>query len=257
MRSIGGVGCYVADDSGALKDSATPCLVVAPDVFGPSTHACLLADEMNARSGCPVVLIDCFDGTALPPAVMAPLLAFTMPTPPGTPPTSLLGKVWSFWSFWYWFACALPTVATFAWQHILPKGKAAKLPLVESVAAELQGGGSASGEVEPRNLGLIGYCYGGDAAMHFNTLGSSRFAATAVAHGTVTLPQVRALQRPALFICAENDFAFPDARVLEAEALVQARAASQPHMVTSLVDLPGPPHCYVVWGFTMVTTITI
>ena len=34
---------------------------------------------------------------------------------------------------------------------------------------------------------------------------------------------MRALTRPALFVCAENDFAFPESRVLEAEALVRSR----------------------------------
>lgn len=218
-KSLGGVPCYIADNQGALTDSATPCLVIAPDVFGPSKHAQLLADEMNRRSGRPVVLMDYFEGTGLSPAVMECLLPYTLPALPGTPPKSFFGKVSAF--FWGVpvILSVLPTLLPFVWRHILPAGKAAKLPLVESVAAELQGGGAETS----RKLGLIGYCYGGDSALHFNALQNSRFHATAVAHGQVTLSRVSALRRPALFVCAENDFAFPALRVLEAEALVRER----------------------------------
>ena len=175
---------------------------------------------MSRRSGYPVVLVDYFEGTALPSAVMECLLPMSMPALPGAPPKSLLGKVSAF----VWGVPAvlwvMPTLLQFVWRHVLPAGKAAKLPLVESVAAELQGGARAAA---PRKLGLIGYCYGGDSALHFNALECGRFAATAVAHGEVPLSRVATLRRPALFVCAENDFAFPAPRVLEAEALVRAR----------------------------------
>jgi dienelactone hydrolase len=218
LQSVGGVPCYVADEKGALADSSTPCLVMAPDVFGISQHARLLADEMNRRSGGqPVVLVDYFEGTALSATVMECLLPFSMPALPGAPPRSLLGKACAFFGAVRAFLSVLPTLLPFVWRHLLPSRKAAKLPLVGAVAAELCGEG---GE---RKLGLVGYCYGGDAALHFNALPGSRFGATAVAHGKVTLSQVGALLRPALFVCADNDFAFPERRVLQAEALVRAR----------------------------------
>eukprot|EP01047_Picozoa_sp_COSAG01_P083904 COSAG01_NODE_17767_length_1125_cov_2.135478_1_plen_300_part_10 len=221
-RSIGGVGCYVADPKGALNDRATPCVVIAPDVFGTSKHARLLADEMNSRGDRPVVLVDYFQGTALPAAVMERLLPLAMPALPGTPPRSFLGKLSSFCWGVPVFVSVLPTLLPFLWRHILPSGKAAKLPLLESVAAELQQPQGDQG-VAPRKLGLVGYCYGGDAALHFNALRSSPFSATAVAHGKVTMPQVGALTRPTLFVCAANDFAFPERAVQEAEALVRQR----------------------------------
>ena len=137
---------------------------MAPDVFGPSTHAQLLADAMNSRSGCPVVLVDYFQGTALPAAVLECLLPYTLPALPGTPPKSLLDKALAFCWGVPVFLSVLPTLLPFVWRHVLPPGKAGKLPLVEAVAAEL------CGELNDRRLGLVGYCYGGDAALHFNAL---------------------------------------------------------------------------------------
>jgi dienelactone hydrolase len=218
-RRLAVLGATSADSTGALNDSATPCLLIVPDIFGLSKHAQLLADEMNRRSDRPVVLIDVFQGGALPTTAMERLLPFAMPAVPGAPPKSLLAQLASFCWGVPVVLSVLPTLLPFAWRHLFPAGKAAKLPLVESVAQALQDGCGGT-----RKLGLVGYCYGGDAAIHFNAHQASPFAATAVAHGHVSLPQVEALLRPALFICAENDFAFPEHRVLEAEAMVRRRA---------------------------------
>ena len=54
-QSIAGVDCYVADRAAVLSAvgegsaAPTPCVVMAPDMFGLSKHCMLLADEMNVQ----------------------------------------------------------------------------------------------------------------------------------------------------------------------------------------------------------------
>ena len=160
------------------------CVCCVGVLIGASSAMLRPTFRLQARSGCPVVLVDVFEGAALPPGVMERLLPFSMPAPPGTPPSSFFGKLASFCWGVPVLLSVLPTLLPFVWRHVLPAGKAAKLPLVESVAGALREGLSGG---HKRQLGLVGYCYGGDAALHFNALSSSPFAATAVVHGQVTL----------------------------------------------------------------------
>ena len=247
LQYIGGVPCYVADDKGMLMDAATPCILLAPDLFGLSPHAMRVADEMNRRSNRPVVIVDYFRGSALPTSVMERMAMWTMPALPGAPPKPCLEKVLSFGHGVGVFVSILPTLLPFLWRHMGKVGKAAKLSLIESIATELQVGGGQGGGGKPssslsssspsssssssschsRKLGLVGYCYGGYAALYFNSLpttsSSSLFASTVVAHGKVALSNITALRRPILFVCAENDFAFPEKRICQAEIMARTR----------------------------------
>ena len=60
-----------------------------------------------------------------------------------------------------------------------------------------------------KRICLIGYCYGAPISIHYGK--GDAVSAFATAHGKIRVPDdIEPLVRPGLFICADNDFAFPD-----------------------------------------------
>jgi len=218
---LAGVPCYVADSKAQISDQLQPAIVMAPDVFGLSQHCKLLADEINLRSGFPVVLVDYFRSTSLPSSIADRLLPFVS-RPSGQPGPPLLQKLLM---VPFVFFKVLPVLLPFIFRHMRKKMVEAKFSMVVGVANVLRDGASAS--LRRRPLGIVGYCYGGKFALHFGcieTIEERVFDAVAVAHGEVKLDQVKALKTSALFVCAENDWAFPEDRIAQAEVILRGRS---------------------------------
>ncbi|EIN09711.1 alpha/beta-hydrolase [Punctularia strigosozonata HHB-11173 SS5] len=71
-------------------------------------------------------------------------------------------------------------------------------------------------------LGAVGYCYGGKFSVHFN--GTGDLAASVACHPSMlNMDDIKAIQKPVSFACAEADSAFGDQMRAEAEKVLKAK----------------------------------
>lgn len=251
-QEIAGVPCYVADSTSQLNNQSQPSILIAPDVFGASVHCKLLADDLNQRSGWPVVLVDYFRGSAMPISIMDRALPLML-SAPDQPAPSFWQKLIKIPKIISIIVTVMPLLVPFFFRH-MGRGKAKvkdKFPMVAGVANSLRGGSATS--LQRRPLGIMGYCYGGAFSLHFGCADTSEerlFDAVGVAHGEVELAQVETLKTPALFVCADKDHAFPEERIVQAEKLVQQR---EPSRIGSDANIrfnryPGTYHGFCIRG---------
>ena len=102
-----------------------------------------------------------------------------------------------------------------------------------------------------KRICIIGYCYGAPISIRYGRgdLPTPAVSAFATAHGKIRVPDdIEPLVRPGLFLCADNDFAFPDKERLQAEAMLRTK------MNKSNIDIdyykfkhyPGASHGFAV-----------
>jgi len=237
LQQIDGVPCYVADAHSKKDDVTTPAIIMCPDAFGVSPHQKVLADDMNRQSGYPVVVVDYFLGTSMPHELLSKLLPVLAPRPPDSPKPSFFTRIINFLCAIGIVLCDLRTFVVFLFRH---RKTPSKVPLVARVASQLKGNSK-------RPLGLVGYCYGGYFGFSFGQAANSLVDCVVIAHSKVTLADVAKLQTPTLFVCAHNDWAFPEKLIPQVDALLRSRSDFSEYKFR-LRRYPGTYHGFAIRG---------
>jgi carboxymethylenebutenolidase len=95
-----------------------------------------------------------------------------------------------------------------------------------------------------KNVGMVGYCYGGGVCLHMGSK-ADKIDAFATAHTEIKVPDsFNPLVKPGLFICADKDWAFPDAARKKAEELLKDKPAGK----YVIKHYPGTYHGFAVRG---------
>jgi len=90
-------------------------------------------------------------------------------------------------------------------------------------------------------IGMIGYCYGGSAAIRF--AGTGYIDSAVICHpGSFSISQVDVIRVPTSWACAEEDVFFPQELRLKAEASLAARKETQNYAEYEFQDYPGTAH---------------
>jgi len=237
----GGTTVYVAapDASSPPPDTA---VVIATDVFGLRGNAKLLADSFAKRGGFLTVVPDMFGATALPVWIMDAAGALMKKKKRGGWAASVMAKIVPIMKLVF---LALPRVLVFFWYN---GNSQKKIPMFDALMADLR---------EKRGIKricIIGYCYGAPISIHYGK--GDAVSAFATAHGKIRVPDdIEPLVRPGLFICADNDFAFPDQARLQAEAMLRAKTSKMNTNSNDDIDYyykfkhyPGAPHGFGIRG---------
>ncbi|EIN09724.1 alpha/beta-hydrolase [Punctularia strigosozonata HHB-11173 SS5] len=79
-------------------------------------------------------------------------------------------------------------------------------------------------------LGAVGYCYGGKFSVHFN--GTGDLTASVACHPSMlNIDDIKAIQKPISFACAESDAQFGDQLRTEAEKTLKAKSGLEAEFV--------------------------
>eukprot|EP01098_Paradermamoeba_levis_P000831 TRINITY_DN10963_c0_g1_i1.p1 TRINITY_DN10963_c0_g1~~TRINITY_DN10963_c0_g1_i1.p1 ORF type:complete len:298 (-),score=57.02 TRINITY_DN10963_c0_g1_i1:12-848(-) len=229
-KTIGGYKCY------SVGEENEKVVMVAPDVFGLSPHLKTLCDHFS-ELGYHACAVDYFEGTAMPDWILESCLPFVLPEAKQES-NSFFSKLLKFLLLVWTILIVLPPVLIFVWRHLRKTKIAEKPPILTRVANELL--------KKKKNIGLVGYCYGGRIVVLFATSSSScPFKVFAEAHGEVQVANIHALKHPTLFCCASNDWSFPESRVVEAEKIIAEKFPPNTHQI---IRYPGTYHGFAVRG---------
>jgi len=217
MLRIGGVEAYVAKPS----EETSSCIVIATDVFGHSLiNTQLIADQFASKTGFMCVVPDLFNGNAVPPSALDAILE--------GPPKDLLGSIG------HKIKIGLAYLSFIPW--ILKHNPTKKMPIFDSVLSELKE------KFGMKKIGVIGYCYGGKHAVLLAA--TDKIDAFAVAHPSfLRTEEIEAINKPGLFLCAEEDPVFPKKASDEAEQILKRKDIS-----AKFVHFPGTKHGFAVRG---------
>ncbi|KAK2459314.1 hypothetical protein APHAL10511_008669 [Amanita phalloides] len=96
-------------------------------------------------------------------------------------------------------------------------------------------------EKEYDTIGAVGYCYGGSQAVLIASSGLVN--SIVVCHpGSLTVEQIKAINIPASWVLAEEDFLFPEAIRDQAEAIFASRKAKSEYVDYEFVIYKGTTH---------------
>lgn len=208
LQKIANLPCYVVGDDESTNNKV---LLIAPDIFGLSSHLKTLSDSFSLL-GIKVCAVDYFSGTGVTPALLEALLPLVT-VPAGKAKRTFFQKLYLFFMVLFYLPYILYHIVPFLMRH----GK-------KTHAKKTQGLIDIANEFVKQNkqVYLVGYCYGGGISVNLATQ-DSPFSAIAEAHGNVALEQVKSLKKPMLFCCAENDHSFPEQRIVEAEKIIEEK----------------------------------
>jgi len=237
VKKFGGVNTYFASP----KNESKSAIVIATDVFGydlPNTR--LLADRLAKDTGYLVLVPDLFNGGGLPGYIMDVMVrdCFGVGNERKGVVGFFLGWLIAFWGlvtiFW--------PMLKFVVKHISWKKK---IPILDSVFAQLHIHHGI------RKIGLVGYCYGGNFSLHYGSK-NDVVDAFAIAHSQIRVPKdIAPLTKPGLFICADNDHAFPKKAREQAEAYL-TKKNPQDYIFKFY---PGTYHGFAIRGDSRVKSI--
>jgi dienelactone hydrolase len=250
--TLGGVKTYIAtpqeNKDGPAESTGTSAsspsgkydraIVIATDVFGVSVPNTQLIADGFAKEGYLAVVPDVFAGTGGGPWVMEILLGSLLHAgKPAFSTLSLRQKISRLLVTIYATLRLLPTLLLFLVRHANYKKK---LPIFKNVFAELKAGYGV------KKIGIVGYCYGVGPALTFSKRDSlDRVDAAVYAHGKIEVPKdVEALETPALFICADNDWAFDKKAREQAQAILAQKDAER----FVFRFFPGTYHGFAIRG---------
>eukprot|EP00457_Paulinella_chromatophora_P010334 gb/GEZN01010433.1/.p1 GENE.gb/GEZN01010433.1/~~gb/GEZN01010433.1/.p1 ORF type:complete len:301 (-),score=25.07 gb/GEZN01010433.1/:299-1201(-) len=215
LSTIGGVACYVATppppEGKEEEEAPVHAVLIATDIFGLNLdNTKCLADEFAHKGKYLVVIPNLFGATAVPASMMEIMMVLLGRT---HRPGGFFAKI--FWLCWS-VMCVIPRLLLFI---ILHRKWQNKIPIFDSVIDALQK------EKNIQSFAIIGYCYGVSVSLYYGKREDGPVKVFAAAHGKIAVPEdITPLKRPGLFICADKDWAFPDASRLQAEALLRAKS---------------------------------
>ncbi|MEW5303503.1 MAG: hypothetical protein WDW36_006189 [Sanguina aurantia] len=186
-------------------------IIISTDVFGHKFKNTQIIADKFAEAGYLTVVPDQFAGKPLPASLMERFLFLTLPR---QSPTFLqahfldpVGRVFlgvgTMFKVLPWFVANKPP---------------SKMPMFEQLISELRSG--ALGPVD--KIGIQGYCYGGATCLALGSREDSLIDAFAVAHTQISVPKdFESIKKPALFVAADHDWAFPKKEFQAAEDIVK------------------------------------
>ncbi|KAI5475238.1 carboxymethylenebutenolidase [Pseudohyphozyma bogoriensis] len=213
---LNGTKYYIAkaDPTGRVADKA---IVIATDIFGIGIpNPCIVADELAARTGMDVYVPDLLQGDY----ANAAFLNVASATPNASKP--LLERV-SSWTKstlgFLWFVGP-----TFVYRH--------RMSVMVPLAVK-----DLKKEVGAKELGMAGYCLGGQVTTLLAASPTSPISVFVTAHpGFLKVDDFKRIRRPYALICSQEDFAFDH---IKKDALKAVDALSVQHVV---YHHPGTTH---------------
>jgi len=196
--------------------TADKAVVVFTDSFGLAvTNPKIVADTIAERTGFDVWVPDLFNG-------QPPVAPGTLDYGPRRP-----GEKVGFWKMFKFYLTGLTHIFGFI---------AARPAVVDPRTKEFLT--KIKAERGYKSIGVVGYCFGG--ALSIRVAQFDAIASVVIAHPACpSLEDIKAINKPVSWICAEDDFYFSKEFRLQAEAHFKSRT---PELQYEFVDYPGTVH---------------
>ncbi|MEW5310000.1 MAG: hypothetical protein WDW38_001836 [Sanguina aurantia] len=216
---IAKVDAYIAKP----KSPNGSAIVICTDVFGYKFKNTQVIADKFAEAGFLTIVPDQFAGKPLPEALMDRFLYLTTPRLSATPlqaylldPLGLvIFGIRTLFMVLPWFVANKP---------------ASKMPMFEQLIGELRGG----------------YCYGGATCIALGSGEDGMIDAFAVAHTQISVQKdFESIKKPALFVAADHDWAFPKKEFEAAEDIVKKKGIQDR---VRLSFYPGTFHGFATRG---------
>jgi len=217
MEKVGQFDTYLINKATTDSGEKKRAIVILTDVFGlPLNNPQITADVLNERVGCDVYVPDLFQGG---PPITEEALGPFIPDEAGVV-QSLTTKLKLFW-----------VILTHI-HRIIPNRPTA----LGARAVTFLEGLKAQGYTD---IGVIGYCLGGSAALVPATKPGACQSVVIAHPGPVTVAEVQAFTVPSLWLCAEDDHNLPPKLQAEFEAILREKKDTVP---SEFKIFPGTAH---------------
>jgi len=209
-------GAYFAKGSNQA-DTKDKAVVVLSDIFGLAVpNPKIIADIVAERTGFDVWVPDLFNG--YPPLTPEAVEDFAPRSP---------GEKVGLWRQFRFYLAGLMNIFGFIAARPGVVG-----PRTEEFLTKIKA------ERGYKSIGIAGYCFGGVIAIRIAQ--HDTVSSVVIAHpGYTTLAEIKAIDKPVSWICAEDDPMFHKELRLQAEAHFKSRA---PEVQYEFVDYPGTIH---------------
>ncbi|KAF8817127.1 alpha/beta-hydrolase [Phlegmacium glaucopus] len=212
-------GAYYAPRPGDETSASKRTVLLLTDAFGlPLKNCRIMADELAKRLDCDVWIPDYFAGKPL-----FPVDAMKAPGPAGV-------KV----SFWDWLRLLsiiiprLPNLLLTNRSSVTDRRLHSFINLLKETK-------------KYEKIGAVGYCFGGSSCVRLG--GANLVNSIVICHpGRFTIDQVKAINIPTAWICAEEDMFFPDSLRLASEAVFAERKDKENYVDYELKVYNGTTH---------------
>ncbi|KIK44354.1 hypothetical protein CY34DRAFT_23111 [Suillus luteus UH-Slu-Lm8-n1] len=221
FTEIDGVKTYLTSTGDANARKGGRAIILLSDGFGlPLVNSHLLADKFSKELSCDVWIPDLFDGQPL--LDLNGMAEDVLPKRPRT------------WPLWDKIKFVIVILLLRSWIFFRNRASVVDPRMTAFIKRVRE-------QRKYDKVGTVGYCFGGSLGVRLASLGV--FDSSVVCHpGFVSEAEVKAINIPTSWVCAEEDMCFGPAIRNKAEALLAAREGKDKFVDYEFVDYKGTVH---------------